>query len=282
MATVIDPETGLIRLLTDSGLDLVSGLPGDCTSSGGGSDNGSSGGGDFGETSIDPDTVTGFKIKSGQFVPGSNFAWLPGTEFAVYDTSAAGTSRVWYCKEYADVKLRYDRTLGWYFQDYTLMGYIIHTQADNPFDSSAQWEEMGYGDADGPITLVLGDIIGGSSSGGSGSGGSSGGGLKVSGVSDTMAAMITPNFVFADGDYSPVDASATGHGRVWKLENGGTAFYFRWSETEQAWTLAETANDPAAFHFPYIYSTVTGNDPWTSSGWEFSLTGPVSITVTKG
>lgn len=120
------------------------------------------------------------------------------------------------------------------------------------------------------ITLIVG-----------GGGSSSGGGLKVSGVMATMAAMLTPAFSFADGNYSLLDASATGNSRVWKLENGGTAFYFRWSETELAWTLAETEEDPAMNGFPYIYSTVNGSDPWSSSGWEFSLTGPVSIEVTQ-
>ena len=151
----------------------------------------------------------------------------------------------------------------WSGYDYKITGtlpagtYTFTVHAYNKYDTTG---------ATATITLIVGG---------------SGGGLKVSGVMATMAAMITPAFSFADGDYSLLDASASGHNRVWKLENGGTAFYFRWSETKQAWTLAETEEDPAMVNFPYIYSTVHGDDPWTSSGWEFSLTGPVDISVTQ-
>lgn len=125
---------------------------------------------------------------------------------------------------------------------------------------------------------------GGNDSGGSGDSGesASGANLIVAGVSSTMAASMTPAFAYADGTYPPVDASASGNARVWHLSNGGYDFYFRWSETDQTWTLAETDEDPAMNGFPYIYATSVGSDPWLSSGWEYSLTGPVDISVTQG
>lgn len=159
----------------------------------------------------------------------------------------------------------------WSGNDYKITGTLPEGSYRGQFTAHV-YNKYDTTGATATITLIIGGNDTSDSSGN----------LTVSGVSSTMAAMLTPAFVYADGEYSPVDASASGNARVWHLSNGGYDFYFQWSVTEGAWVLSESLNDPASNGFPYIYSTVSGSDPWTSSGWEYSLTGPVDISVTQG
>jgi hypothetical protein len=112
-------------------------------------------------------------------------------------------------------------------------------------------------------------------------GGSSGGGnVIVGGVAGTMAGSFPTAMAYADGTYTPYN-EASGNERVWHRSSDGGDLYIRWATEENNWVITDMPPGGAISGAPYIYATTAGSDPWNSSGWEFSLTGPVDISVTQ-
>ena len=158
----------------------------------------------------------------------------------------------------------------WSGSDYKITGtlpagtYTFTAHVYNKYDTTG---------ATATITLIVkGNEVGGSDGGGNN--------VIVDGVAGTMAGSFPAAMAYADGTYTPYN-EASGNERVWHRSSDGGDLYIRWASEENNWVITDLPPGSAIGGAPYIYATTAGSDPWTSSGWEFSLTGPVDISVTQ-